>query len=238
MNVLKVETANNENSQDNRRQGGNFGYLFIGLLMTLLAIPLSNLVPGIGRYSMTLLFTLFMLVAVWSLSASRHIFYLGAMLALAIFTISGISIFGGPGQTLDTAGLLLFLIFNSLSSWIAARNVFVLHRVDLNSLIGAFCVYLLLGLIWATLYRLLHLWGWATFTGTLADQGPQVFSDLVYFSFVTLASLGYGDIAPVGGLVRTLAFLEAVIGQFYLAVLVASLVSAFTTQRRQDRNAS
>ncbi len=235
---MKVETANDENTGDSGRQSGNFWYLFTGLLVTLLALPMANLLPGMGRYSITLLFTLFMLVAVWSLSASRNIFFLGALLALAIFSITAISVFGGPSQLVDAAGLLLFLIFNSLSSWIAARNVFVFQRVDLNSLIGAFCVYLLLGLIWATLYRLLHLWGLGTFSGNLADQGAQAFSDLVYFSFVTLASLGYGDITPVGGFVRTMAFLEAVIGQFYMAVLVASLVSAYITQRNRDRNSS
>lgn len=213
-----------------RYQGGNFWYLFGGLLIALLAVPLATVAPVIGRYSMTLLFTLFMLVSVWSLSASRNIFYFGVGLAAIISSIPALAMIIGSGRLLEAVGLLLFLLFAGLSAWIAARNVFVLHKVDLNSIIGAFCVYLLLGLMWATLYRLLQLWGWADFSGNQIEQGPEAFADLLYFSFVTLASLGYGDIVPIGGLVRTLAYLEAVAGQFYLTVLVASLVSAYIAQ--------
>lgn len=213
---------------------GNFGYLFVGLLSALLAMPFVSDMPGGGRYSITLLFCLFMLVAVWSLAASQRIFYFGTLLVLGITSIAGINAFAGTSQVSELLGLLLMLIFCGLSCYIAARNVFVWHRVDLNSLIGAFCVYLLLGLIWALLYRVLHLYGLASFSGNITDQGHNQFPDLVYFSFVTLASLGYGDISPIGPLPKTLAYLEAVIGQFYLAVMVASLVGAYRAGRNHE----
>jgi len=156
-------------------------------------------------------------------------------LVLSISSIVIINnIYAEFSQILELLGLVLMLIFCSLSCWIAARNVFILHKVDLNSLVGAFCVYLLLGLIWALLYRFLHLYGWAAFAGNIDGNGQELFPDLLYFSFVTLASLGYGDVAPIGGLVRTLAYLEAVIGQFYLAVMVASLVGAYSNGRRRQ----
>ena len=225
-----------QNLKDKRkpRYGGNFGYLFVALLLTLLVIPINHGLPGVGRPSVTLLFSLFMLVSVWSLVASRWVFQLGTLLVLAVSGIVGIGTFMGASQTLELIGLLLMLIFCSLSAFIAGRNVFVMHRVDLNSLIGAFCVYLLIGLIWALLYRLLHLYGLATFSGNMTDQEQAILPDLVYFSFVTLASLGYGDISPIGGLLRTLAYLEAVIGQFYLAVMVASLVGVYSNRRKQE----
>lgn len=225
-------TMNPLDNQAGPSRSGNFLYLFFGLLLTLLAVPFSSDLPGVGRYSSTLLFTLFMLVAVWSLVASRRVFQLGALLVVSISGIVGINSFVGDSNLLELLGLLLMLIFCSLSCYIAARNVFVMHRVDLNSLIGAFCVYLLIGLIWALLFRLLHLHGWAAFSGNLAAQGREVFPDLLYFSFVTLASLGYGDITPIGGLPKTLAYLEAVIGQFYLAVMVASLVGVYSSGRK------
>lgn len=225
-------TMNPLDNQNGASRSGNFLYLFFGLLLTLLAVPFSPDLPGVGRYSTTLLFTLFMLVAVWSLAASRRIFQLGALLVVSISGVVGINSFVGDSNTLELFGLLLMLIFCSLSCYIAARNVFVMHRVDLNSLIGAFCVYLLIGLIWALLFRLLHFHGWASFSGNLAAQGREVFPDLLYFSFVTLASLGYGDITPIGGLPKTLAYLEAVIGQFYLAVMVASLVGVYSSGRK------
>jgi hypothetical protein len=226
------DAVNKPSSQDRPGKVGNFWYLFVGLLLTLLAMPFSSELPGGGRNSITLLFCLFMLVAVWSLAASRRIFHLGILLAIGIASILGIKVFANANQTLELVGLLLMLIFCSLSCFIAARNVFVWHRVDLNSLVGAFCVYLLLGMIWALLYRLLHLYGWATFSGNVAEQEHNLFPDLIYFSFVTLASLGYGDISPIGALPKTLAYLEAIVGQFYLAVMVASLVGVYSVGRK------
>lgn len=214
-------------------QSGNFWYLFSGLLLTLVMTPFHAELPGFGRYSMTLLFSVFMLVAVWSLSASRMVFRFGGCLVAGISCAVGIKAIIGDSSLLELMGLGLMLVFCGLSCYIAARNVFVMHRVDLNSLVGAFCVYLLLGVIWALLYRLVLLFDWGAFSGNITTLEQQVFPDLLYFSFVTLASLGYGDIIPVGNLPKTLAYLEAVTGQFYLAVMVASLVSAYNSGRNR-----
>ena len=215
-------------------RGGNFSYLFIGLILILLMLPFTGSVAILGRYSITLLFSLFMLVSVWSLADSRRIFDFGIFLILSIGCVLSIAAFWGASQALETAGLVLMLMFCILSTLIAGRNVFVMHQVDLNSLVGAFCVYLLIGMIWALLYRLLHLYGLSSFSGNISEQEQAIFPDLVYFSFVTLCSLGYGDISPVGGLARTLAYLEAVVGQFYLAVMVASLVGVYSNRRLKD----
>jgi len=220
-------------SQSRHGVGGNFYYLLAGLLITLLGLPFGSKVPGMGLHSMTLFFSLFMLLAVWSLAASRRIFQLGALLVLCIFSIVGIDVFIGFSRTLDILSLLLMTMFCSLSCYIAAFNVFVMHQVDFNSLVGAFCVYLLLGVMWALFYCALFILGWGAFSGINDAQGQEVFPDLVYFSFVTLASLGYGDIFPIGELTKTLAYLEAVTGQFYLAIMVAGLVGAYSVGQKR-----
>lgn len=230
---MKSNTKTSDAAPGKITASGNFAYLFFGLLLFFLAAPYNHLLPGVGHYSIVLLFTLFMLVAVWSLSSSHHTYRLGALLALCISGISTINFFIGYSNFLMMTGYCLLLTFCCLSCWIAARNIFVLHQVNFNSLIGAFCVYLLLGLIWAILYALLLLNGWADFSGNITHQPNRLFPEMLYFSFVTLVSLGYGDIAPASSLVRTLAYLEAVLGQFYLAVMVASLVGAFTSHRIQ-----
>lgn len=199
----------------------------------LLTVPYAHDLPLIGRYSLTLVFNAFMLIAVWSLAATRQFLYLGLGLALAISVISGGGILGLTNLTMEIAGLFLMLLFAGISAWIAGRHVFVLQRVDFNSLVGAFCVYLLLGFIWAILFRLLQLLGLATFSGLISTNEP--FSQLIYFSFVTLVSLGYGDITPSSGLARVLSYFEALTGQFYLAVLVACLVGSFTAEFRSSR---
>lgn len=97
----------------------------------------------------------------------------------------------------------------------------------------------LLGLIWSVLYSAVEL----TFPGSFRlpaseDMGVTVASpsrsDLSYFSFITLATVGYGDVTPATPLARTLAWVEAIVGQFYLAVLVAGLVGFKITQAMKE----
>ena len=100
------------------------------------------------------------------------------------------------------------------------------QNVSLDKIYGAAGVYLLMGFMWASCFDLLH----ALQPDAFAMQGSQAtlaFRDLVHFSFVTLTSLGYGDITPVSDHARSLAFLEVIAGNLYMALLVARLVGAY-----------
>ncbi len=79
-------------------------------------------------------------------------------------------------------------------------------------------------MIWAMLYVLTEKAAPGAFKGLSATDGTGTFMELVYFSFISLTTMGYGDITPVSPVVRYLAFMEGIVGQFYMAILVASLV--------------
>src|SRR5262249_57380705 len=97
-----------------------------------------------------------------------------------------------------------------------------------DSFLGAVCGYLFLGLGWAVLYSMIEGFRPGSFEigpklvtgGEVARPLPHV---LTYYSFVTLTTVGYGDISPVSPAARTLAWIEAITGQFYLAVIVAGV---------------
>jgi hypothetical protein len=101
------------------------------------------------------------------------------------------------------------------------------------------CGYLFLGLAWAVLYVLIEEFRPGSFEispklvtgGEVVRPLPNV---LTYFSFVTLTTVGYGDISPVSPATRTLAWMEAVTGQFYLAVIVAGLVSVLVAKGKRE----
>jgi hypothetical protein len=95
-------------------------------------------------------------------------------------------------------------------------------RVDGERICAALCVYLLAGIAFGGVFAALEV----AAPGSLAGAGDDIGS-AVYFSFMTLTSVGYGDIAPAGSAARAVAMLEAVFGQLYLAVLVARLVSLY-----------
>jgi hypothetical protein len=100
--------------------------------------------------------------------------------------------------------------------------------VTVETLAGAVDVYLLLGLTFASIYAAVDTLAPPFFVQVAHPPG----SDFVYFSYVTLATLGYGDLTPAGSLGRTLVVMEALSGQVYLVTVVARLVAALVTSRR------
>lgn len=95
-----------------------------------------------------------------------------------------------------------------------------------NAIMGTLTLYLLLGLVWAHLYALTLFFVPDAFKGLSLQPGVDPLPQLLYFSYVTLATLGYGDISPVAPFVKTLAYLQAITGTFYLAIIVASLIGS------------
>lgn len=102
---------------------------------------------------------------------------------------------------------------------------FLIDKVVLRYRIAAaVAVYLIFGVLWARLYEIVYLFNPTAFS---LDEKINPFS-LIYFSFVTLMTLGYGDIVPVSVAARSLAILEGVVGQLYMVILISSLVSEFS----------
>jgi uncharacterized membrane protein len=93
----------------------------------------------------------------------------------------------------------------------------------------------MLGVIWAVVYTIVAMANPHAFSGIQAPDGRGWDSGWLYFSFITMTTLGYGDVAPVSAIARTLAYLQAIFGQFYIAILVAGLVGAYITSRGRER---
>ena len=94
-------------------------------------------------------------------------------------------------------------------------------------IMGAICVYFLIGLIWADVFFILETLQPGSFQIPPEQVGQAT---LDYFSYVTLTTLGYGDITPISAPARSLSLLEAMMGQLYLAVLIARLVGIHIAQ--------
>jgi hypothetical protein len=113
------------------------------------------------------------------------------------------------------------------------RTVLQGDKVTEQTLWGAVSVYLLIGVIWGLAYGL--VWYLDSSAFWFPDQSIDLarvwWPDFLFFSFVTLTTVGYGDIVPVNGAARALAILEAITGTFYIAVLIARLVSTYVASR-------
>jgi amino acid transporter len=120
------------------------------------------------------------------------------------------------------------------------RGILRSEEVDADTLYGAVTAYLLIGVTWAFFYAMVYLVVPNAFTfGPLTTfvEADPLFGDLrffIYYSLVTLSTLGYGDITPLAPMARTLASLEAVLGQLYIAVAVAALVGTHIAQKQSS----
>jgi hypothetical protein len=110
--------------------------------------------------------------------------------------------------------------------------------VSPNALAGAAAGYLLLGFLWAALYGMLEVAspGSITSGGVPIRETEDPLGGLVYYSYVTLTTLGYGDVVPQPGPARSLAVLEAASGQLYIAFVVAGLVGRYATAQAGSRD--
>ena len=127
-----------------------------------------------------------------------------------------------------SAWLLIALII----IWTVGRAVFGPGRITYHRIVGAILLYLTIGLVFVALYTMVGAHSPGAFSGLNIAARVSLPSDLVYFSFTTLTTLGYGDIMPVHPMARSLTNLEAIIGQVYPATLLARLVSLGEGQAR------
>lgn len=136
------------------------------------------------------------------------------------------------GASADIVSLVLLLHVTA----VILRDVLARGRVDANRIWGAVCVYILIGLIWAFVLGLLSVAYDDCLVRSHGFQGRMSSMDetrglatRLYFSFVTLTTVGYGDLAPGNVVTRLVATVEAVVGQLYLTILVARLVGLHIT---------
>jgi Ion channel len=117
--------------------------------------------------------------------------------------------------------------------WVVARGVFAAGRVNYHRVVGAVLLYLLIGLLFVSLFVFIGALIPKPFSGVAVEDNNALASNLIYFSFVTLTSTGYGDIAPLHPIARSLCNLETIIGQLYPATLLARLVTLEIESHRQ-----
>ncbi len=204
----------------------NFHFLLAGLLIFLGVEPFVGHGENSGAL-IQLAFTAILVIGVLSLAAKRNVFRAGVVLAV-VATTSALGYWWTDATWLRVVDLVAVALFLVLAIAVGLRAV-VLEpgAVTLNRIVGALCLYLLLGVLWTVLFAFVELVEPTAFAYARNVPGDPL-EQFLYYSFVTLTTLGYGDVTPVHPVARTLAYFEAVIGQLYVAVLVASLVGRYS----------
>jgi hypothetical protein len=192
--------------------------VFLGLLVLFLFVlpPLVESERSGGRLVVDLGFSALLLAGVAAISTRPAV--RAALLALVV---GATAVRWGPFSVQATAAAGLVSI--AAMALVVLAQTFRAGPVNVHRIQGAVAAYLLLGLAWALAYEIvaLRVSGAFSVTGVAGPVRP----DFIYFSFVTLTTVGYGDITPVSHVARSLAILEALIGQLYPAIIIARLLS-------------
>ena len=128
------------------------------------------------------------------------------------------------------------IIYLGLICAFLGKYILSTRRVTLEVIFAAMCLYMILAVLWAAVYTNIELYygGAFTFSGMTAEaagiDNVDLYRKFLYFSFVTLSTLGYGDVLPADLVAQSWASVEAMIGQFYIAVVIARLVSVYTVE--------
>ncbi len=138
----------------------------------------------------------------------------GAVLRIRSPSILDLNLFAGA-----------WLIVGVTLAWAVARSIFAPGRVTYHRVVGAVLLYLTVAIIFAAFFTFLGTLDPKAFIGLSVQDSPKLATQLIYFSFTTLTTTGYGDVSPVHPIARSLCNLEAIFGQLYPATLVARLVT-------------
>ncbi len=198
------------------------------LAITVLSLITSQLDEGVileSKFFARASFFLFTIIAVWSSALATMGKSIGYAIASILLLTAIAMIWSEPPwlillYTVCATGYMIFIIV------LVVNQIFAGGTITVNKILGGVATYILLGHLWASLYITIYILQPASFQhgSELIEQG-EALKHLSYFSFVTLTTIGYGDIFAVGTAARILAMLEGLIGQLFPAIFIAKLVS-------------
>ena len=215
------------------KRQGKFFYLFLCQILLLVLFPYLEK-PGLPILLFRLLGAAAFVSGVYAVSERRAQWIAALALAVPAGVLNAVAAFR-PDPRLAVPTLIftiLFLVFTLVS---LLRAVVRAERVTGDTIYGAISVYLLMALTWAAAYLLLVTVQPDALAMDAARHPHHTmdWSDCVFYSFVTLTSLGYGDILPMTQQARSLSMLEAVSGIMYVAILIARLVGLYSAMKSQ-----
>jgi Ion channel len=207
-----------------------YAVLFYSLLLTLVGVPITKVI-GLTGNLLQVFVALNLLAAAVPLESRKGRWVLPVILLAAVLSRVGSVQIGQAG--LSTASLVLWTLIALYAVFGALRFVLRASAITPEHLYAALSAYLLAGVFLGVLYWSLdQVWPNSIIVSGPAASQPFMLAEGIYFSFITLATVGYGDMVPGNDVVRGLAVVEAIAGQFYLAVMIARLMSLYMREAR------
>jgi voltage-gated potassium channel len=215
------------------REQNKFLFLLVTLVLLLIIYPVLE--DGfVGDWSLKILTTILLVIAVYAVSDTRRKF-IAALVLSFVPLIAGWLYVLHPDPVLSLVANASTMVFFTVVTVTILHSVLVSGSYSLDTVFGGICIYLLIGFTYGTGFYLLHALSPGAFYPDPVPGSDQLlsFSEFLFYSFSTLTTLGYGNVIPLTSQARTMVLFEAVSGVIYVAVLIAWLVGSVTTQLRK-----
>ena len=214
---------------------GRFTVLLASIVVLLISQPLFA-GHAYAQNIATITILLVLLAAIYAFRTLR-IYFIVALVLIVPAIGCRLSLLAAPDFTIEMLGAISTCLFLTVTVVALVSRLFVVTSVTLDTISAAICAYLLTGVAFAYSFAVVELrhpgsFGAALFRGPATGMEPLLasFHSLIYYSFVCLTTTGFGDIAPVTESARSLSVMESILGQFYMAILIARLVSLQVAQ--------
>ena len=209
---------------------GSCLFLLLSLLLFLFAYPYGKVRPLL----ILSLNGLTLIAGIYAVSTIRRHVVIAAVISALQVLSAAIHLKTGSILSDVTAAALIAIFYIYVLVMVLA---YVIKGTEAtrDKIIGAVSIYLLIGFTWASFYYMIFSLQPEAFlvNDTLLTRTGQSQPDFVYFSFITLLTVGYGDVRPISGIARSLAMLEGVVGVLYIGVFISRLLSLYKPQSKK-----
>jgi voltage-gated potassium channel len=208
---------------------------FLDSYASLLALLLANFLllelvdnRRWGAFGSTLLSALALVVAISDPDTGHRLTRRQTISIAIAVVVSSLLLFTSSDELVGVAYLLPVMLLVTVTLPVTITRVLGHRRVSFETILGAVCIFVLVGLLFAFAFLAIDAFSDRPF---FVQEGPHTQGEYLYFSFVALTTLGFGDLSPRTGLPQALVVIEALIGQIFLVTLVARLVTLWSYQR-------
>ena len=220
-----------EHNQKGKWISHRFLVLLFALILLLVAYPYT---PDnqLGAFLGGMMSLLLLVAAIFAVRTHKVALIAAGVIALIVIILSVWAFLSGVrGHPLVEAS---FFLFYALTTTVIFVEVIKERELTKNIFIGIVCAYLLIGMAFATLYDFVEtiLPGSFQFNAVNAGDTPMRWRNLLYYSFTTLTTTGYGDITPANAQAQSLSIIEGIIGVLFIAVFVARLIGMYTQRKK------
>ncbi|HNC08903.1 MAG TPA: potassium channel family protein [Anaerolineales bacterium] len=207
----------------------------VGLLLLLVAAlnfgyPLTLYMGGLGNIIFLLAYALMFVIGVLVTSEDNKHFTQTSVASVVWMVCAVISFFAPASSFAAILSQLAIIPAQLLMTIALVRYIYTSKRVDLNVMMTAITVYIFIAAMFTPLYVIISRLDPSAFMDNGLGIAPQ-WQQLVYFSFVTLATLGYGDVLPLNAWARSLATVEGMVGVLYVALIMGRLIGVYSQEK-------